>query len=81
MGRAWTQTDDKYIREHAELTNEIIGNAIGRTARSICDRRRDLGVPPQSGWEGIRKPVAMSKYEKVFRIKKMAMEMRVRIDD
>lgn len=81
MGRAWTQTDDRYIREHAELPNEIIGAAIDRTARSICDRRRELGVPPQSGWEGIRKPVAMSRYEKTFRIKKMAMEMRVRIDD
>jgi hypothetical protein len=79
MGRLWTEPDDQYLEDHHELPDEIIARALDRTPKSIYDRRRTIGVPPMSGWEGIRKPVAMSQYEKVYRIQKMAMDMRIKL--
>ena len=79
MGSVWTEKEDQYIRDNSNMPDDVLARAIHRSEISVYNRRRHLGVPPMSGWDGIRKPIAMSPYEKVYRIKKMAMDMRVKL--
>jgi len=75
----WEKADDDYIRENYDMPDEVIAEALDRTTRGIYERRRTLNIPPFN-YEGIRKPMPMSKYEKEYRIVKMAAEMHVRLE-
>jgi len=74
----WKKEEDDYIRINSDMSDESIAKALDRTQRSIYERRRYLKVPPID-LEAVRVPKAMTKYEKEYRIRKMAAEMHVRI--
>lgn len=78
MWKKWTEEDDEYMRAHWELPNDIIARYLERSSYAIRERRRALGIPPET-WEGIKVPEAMSNAEKEMRIIKMAADMKVRL--
>jgi len=78
MGRFWTQKEDEILKQCYQLPDETLALRLGRTARSVLDRRRTLGIP-SCNWEGVKKPEFRSAAEKEYRIRKLAAEMHVRL--
>ena len=79
MSRLWTNEEDNYLRANYDLTDEILGEHLKRSSRAVYERRMHLLLPSQRGADGVRAPIAMSRDEKVMRIRKLACDMRVRL--
>ena len=80
MGRKWTDYEDGYLRSNTDLPDDILARKFQRTPRAVYDRRKILNLPPQNRPEGILMPAPLTEGEKMLRIKKLAREMRVKLN-
>ena len=76
--RDWTQGEVDFLKKHWKLRNDFLAEHLHRTVEAVKCKKHQISMDDKLNPQYI--PEQLSQDEKVWRIVKMAAEMRVRLE-